>query len=123
MGLKHGKGTQVLMNGDRIIAEWENDILNGKGEYIYKNGDTKECVWKNGLMIPLGEQDKCCYGNSYLNALLILLTIGCVVVSPALAAILWIVMVAEATCCNSTSRYLGNIIALKNTGVTINNLI
>ena len=113
------------MNGDKIIAEWENDILNGKGEYILKTGDRKEAVWKQGLMIPIGEeQDKKDYDNSGCNIILIVCCIvGYLVSKGVLGYLFWFIMMLEAIYFCSTGKYLRNIIALKNTGKTINELI
>jgi len=117
------------MNGDRIVAEWENDVLNGEGVYYAKNGKEREAVWKGGMMIPKGDQDRCCYGNAYLNIFLVLLSLGCLSMLAAgdtngavLGFLFYFIQLGEAICCNSTYGYLNNIIALKDTGVVINNL-
>ena len=38
-GIKHGKGTFTLANGDKYEGGWKDNVMHGKGTYTYANGD------------------------------------------------------------------------------------
>ena len=40
--MRHGKGTWMMINGDKYEGDYLNDKKNGKGVYIWKTGDKYE---------------------------------------------------------------------------------
>ena len=56
-GRRHGKGKITATNGELLVGEWENGVLNGPG-YIILAGEKKKhsARWFNGVRVELTGQ-------------------------------------------------------------------
>lgn len=61
----------ILKNKDKIIANWDKDMINGEGKYIYNhNKDEVKCMWYNDIRVE--ESNEWMYDRTVINLILII---------------------------------------------------